>query len=98
MYVLPSSGERCCAFAICKVNDFFIQNKPASRAAALLPNDPEELADVVNRPGLWVKDRNEKLGNRYFQILEPRCAKSQIGSAAVTGHWVCRPKWPLEYR
>jgi hypothetical protein len=52
-----------------------------------LPNDSEELADVVNRAGLWVKDRDEKLGNRYFQIIEQRCAKTGIGGAAMAKHW-----------
>jgi len=59
----------------------------AIKAAALLPNDSEELADVVNRAGLWVKDRDEKLGNRYFQIIERRCAKTGIGGAAIAKHW-----------
>jgi hypothetical protein len=59
----------------------------AIKGAALLPNDSEELADVVNQAGLWVKDRDEKLGNRYFQILERRCAKTGIGRAAIAKHW-----------
>ena len=59
----------------------------AIKAAALLPNDSEELADVVNRAGLWVKDRDEKIGNRYFQIIEQRCPKTEIGRAAVAKHW-----------
>ena len=56
-------------------------------AAALLPDDSEELADVVNCAGLWVKDRDEKTGNRYFQIIEQRCRKTQIGRAAIAKHW-----------
>jgi hypothetical protein len=59
----------------------------AMKAATLLPNDSEELADVVNRAGLWVKDRDEKTGNRYFQIIEQRCPKTQIGRAATEKHW-----------
>ncbi len=59
----------------------------AIKAAALLPNDSEELADVVNCAGLWVKDRDEKTGNRYFQIIEQRCRKTQIGRAAIEKHW-----------
>jgi hypothetical protein len=59
----------------------------AIKAAALLPDDSEELADVVNRAGLWVKDRDEKTGNRYFQIIEQRCRKTQIGRAAIEKHW-----------
>src|SRR5947199_1350684 len=59
----------------------------AIKAAALLPNDSEELADVVNHAGLWVKDRDEKIGNRYYQIIERRCPKTEIGRAAVAKHW-----------
>jgi hypothetical protein len=59
----------------------------AIKAAALLPNDSEELADVVNRAGLWVKDRDEKTGNRYFQIIAQRCPKTETGRAAIERHW-----------
>ena len=38
----------------------------AMKAAALLPDNSEEVADVVNTAGLWVKDRDEKTGNRYM--------------------------------
>ena len=34
----------------------------AMKAAALLPDNSEEVADVVNTAGLWVKDRDEKDG------------------------------------
>jgi hypothetical protein len=59
----------------------------AIKAAALLPNDSEELADVVNQAGVWVKDRDEKTGNRYYQIIEQRCAKTEIGRADIAKHW-----------
>jgi hypothetical protein len=59
----------------------------AIKAASLLPNDSEEIADVVNRAGLWVKDRDEQIGNRYFQIMEQRCPNTEIGRAATAKHW-----------
>lgn len=59
----------------------------AIKAAALLPDNSEELADVVNQAGLWVKDRDEKIGNRYYQIIERRCAKTKIGQADMMKHW-----------
>src|SRR4030095_7696626 len=37
----------------------------AIKAAALSPDNSEELADVVNQAGLWVKDRDEKTSNSY---------------------------------
>lgn len=59
----------------------------AIQAATLLPNDTEELADVINHAGLWVKNADEKLGNRYYQLLEQRCATTAIGRAAIARHW-----------
>jgi len=59
----------------------------AIRAAGFLEDNSEELADVVNTAGTWVKDRDEKTGDRYYQILEKRAAKTKIGSAAVAKHW-----------
>src|SRR6267142_7160325 len=58
----------------------------AIKAAAFLPDNSEELADVVNRAGLWVKDRDEKLGDRYFQIIEQRCPNTEIGCAVLAKH------------
>ena len=59
----------------------------AMKAAALLPDNSEEVADIVNTAGLWVKDRDEKTGNRYMQIIERRCAKTKIGQADMAKHW-----------
>jgi hypothetical protein len=59
----------------------------AIRAAGFLEDNSAELADVVNSAGLWVKDRDERMGDRYYQILEKRCAKTEIGRAAIAKHW-----------
>jgi hypothetical protein len=59
----------------------------AIRAAQFLPDNSEELADVVNTAGQWVKDRDEKAGNRYYAILEKRAAQTKIGRAAAAKHW-----------
>jgi tetratricopeptide (TPR) repeat protein len=66
----------------------------ALKAAALLPDNSEELADVVNRAGDWVKDRDEKTGNRYMQIIEQRCPKTEIGRAAIAKHWFVDQEGP----
>lgn len=42
---------------------------------------------AVNTAGLWVKDRDEKLGNKYYQIVERRCVKTRIGQAVIAKHW-----------
>jgi hypothetical protein len=64
-----------------------IAGELAIRAAQFLPDNSEELADVVNTAGQWVKDRDEKVGNRYYTILEKRAAQTKIGRAAVAKHW-----------
>ena len=66
----------------------------AIKAAALLPNDSEELADVANQAGIWVKDRDEKTGNRYYQIIDQRCAKTNIGRADIAKHWFVDQEGP----
>jgi hypothetical protein len=59
----------------------------AMKAAALLPDNSEALADIVNQAGMWVKDRDEKVGNRYYQVIDHRCAKTKIGQTDRAKHW-----------
>src|SRR5215471_9892479 len=59
----------------------------AMKAAALLSDNSEELADVINEAGMWVKDRDEKVGNRYYQVIDHRCAKTKIGRTDKAKHW-----------
>jgi hypothetical protein len=59
----------------------------AVQAAELLPNDSEELGDVLNCAGLWVKERDEKLADRYHQILQARAAKTGLGQATRAQRW-----------
>jgi hypothetical protein len=66
----------------------------AMKAAALLPDNSKELADVVNQAGLWVKDRDEKTGNRYYQVIDQRCAKTEIGQADIAKHWFVDQEGP----
>jgi hypothetical protein len=66
----------------------------AMKAAALLPDNSQEVADIVNTAGLWVKDRDEKTGNRYMQVIERRCSKTDIGRAAIAKHWFVDQQGP----
>ena len=59
----------------------------AIRSANLLPNESEELADVLNRAGFWVKDRDEITGNKYFQLINQRCERTVIGRKAIAKRW-----------
>jgi hypothetical protein len=66
----------------------------AIRAAGLLEDNTEELADVLNTAGLWVKDRDEKIGNRYYQMLKTRAPKTRIGGLALAKHWFVNETGP----
>ena len=66
----------------------------AMRAAALLPDNSEELADVINQAGVWVKDRDQKTGNRYYQVMDHRCAKTKIGQTDRAKHWFVDQEGP----
>jgi len=66
----------------------------AIKAAALLPDNSEELADVINQAGVWVKDRDEKTGNRYYQIIDHRCAKTKIAQTDRAKHWFVDQEGP----
>jgi len=72
----------------------------AIKAARLLDDNTEELADVLNAAGNWVKAGDDKLGDRYYRMLETRCAKTEIGRAAIAKHWfVDRPgSWSEEQK
>ena len=58
----------------------------AMRAADLLPDNSEELADVVNTAGGWIENSDEKLGDRIFQVIDRRCSKSKLGAQASAAH------------
>jgi hypothetical protein len=57
------------------------------KAAALMEDNTEELADAVNTAGIWVKELGEKTGDRDYQVIEKRCFKTTIGANAIAKHW-----------
>jgi hypothetical protein len=59
----------------------------ALEAARLLPNDSEELADVLNTAGLWVKESDGKFGDRLYETLAARAGQTEIGRAVTAHHW-----------
>jgi hypothetical protein len=59
----------------------------ALKAAALLGDNTEELADVVNTAGLWVKERDNKLADSYYLVLVRRAGQTEIGRAAKEKRW-----------
>ena len=60
----------------------------AWRAAALMNDGTEELADVLNTGGTWIKDRDEKAADKFIQAIERRCPRTEIGHAeSVLKRW-----------
>ena len=59
----------------------------AMRAAALLPDNTPELADVINTAGRWVANRDDRVADRYYKQLKLRCANTPIGRSAMARQW-----------
>ena len=59
----------------------------AMRAAALMDDNTEEMADAINTAGNWVKDRDEKVADRYYDVIEKRCPQTKIGKEVLSKHW-----------
>jgi hypothetical protein len=59
----------------------------AMKAAKLLPDNSEELADVINTAGQWVKDRDEKAADKYYAEIAKRCPATRIGQLVLKQKW-----------
>lgn len=57
------------------------------RAAALMPDDDDHTAEVLNTAGSWLKNRDEKAADRFYQAIERRCSKTALGREAIKRHW-----------
>ena len=58
----------------------------AWKAALLLPDQSDELADVLNTAGTWIK-KDDKAADKYFQAIERRAGKTALGKQAGAAHW-----------
>lgn len=56
------------------------------KAAALLPDQSDELADVLNSSGNWIK-KDDKAADRFIQAIEHRASKTAVGRKASAKHW-----------
>jgi hypothetical protein len=56
------------------------------KAALLLPDQSEALADVLNTAGGWIKS-DSAAADKFFQALERRASKTPTGTAAGKAHW-----------
>ena len=64
-----------------------IASSLALKAAALLKDNTDELADVLNAAGYWVKNTDEKAGFRIYKIIQTRCPKTEVGKASQGQDW-----------
>ncbi|MDP0498189.1 MAG: hypothetical protein Q7Q73_18465, partial [Verrucomicrobiota bacterium JB024] len=56
-------------------------------AAALLPNDSEDTADVLYTAGSWLKYRDPHAAQPFYQALVIRCPHTPLGQAAAKAKW-----------
>ena len=78
------------------------------KAAALLEDNTEELADVVNTAGNWVKAAHgtnnssvyDTAANHYYNVIEGRCGKTALGAKILAKHWFVDDEgsWSTEER
>ncbi|HSI61551.1 MAG TPA: hypothetical protein VLE43_00495 [Candidatus Saccharimonadia bacterium] len=66
----------------------------AWKAAALLPDQSDEAADVLNTAGNWLKARYPKEADRFVQAIERRCYKTAIGVEMLKTHWFVELEGP----
>ena len=66
----------------------------AWKAAALLPDNSPETADVLNTAGNWLKAKHEKQADRFYQAIERRCPLTETGKQAVAKHWLVNATGP----
>jgi hypothetical protein len=63
----------------------------AWKAALLLPDGSEELADVLNCAGHWIRNDNSKRPDRFYFAIEKRCSKTVLGKQVIAKHWFLEP-------
>jgi hypothetical protein len=61
------------------------------KAAELLPDQSDELADVLNTGGNWIKGDyrgDDAMADKFFQAIERRASKTDVGREASKKHWL----------
>lgn len=69
----------------------------AWQAASLMPDQTEELADVLNSAGRWIARSVEghDKGYRFYRALEVRCGKTELGKKVLASRWFTGDFGPL---
>jgi hypothetical protein len=63
----------------------------AGWAAALLPNDSPEAAEMLDAAGRWLAGRDPQAAKPFYQLLVLRCAHTELGRRATATHWFPAP-------
>jgi hypothetical protein len=56
-------------------------------AAQLMPNDTQELADLLTQAGTWLKAQNPKAADRFYKALVNRCPSTDLAKKAAQLKW-----------
>ncbi len=59
----------------------------AWRAAALLPDNDDRTAKLLNEAGSWLKLADDAAADRFYQAIERRCARTELGKEAIKRRW-----------
>lgn len=70
-----------------RIYSAFVAADLAWQSAALMPDNDEKTAERLNRAGSWIKEGDDKAADRFYQAIERRCAKTELGKEAVKKHW-----------
>ena len=65
----------------------------AWEAIALMPDESEVTARALVEAGGWLKARDPRAANRFYQTLVRRCGTTTLGRTAERAHWF--PRAPL---
>lgn len=64
----------------------------AGWAAALLPNDSEDAAEMLTAAGRWLALRDPQAAKPFYQLLVIRCPNTKLGRQAAVCHWFPDPE------
>lgn len=65
----------------------YIALEHAWSAAALMPDESDETARVLNTAGLWLGKRDPAAARRFYESLITRCGATPLGRAARKREW-----------
>ena len=57
------------------------------QAAALLPDNEEQTAQMLNTAGSWLKAKDDDAADRFYQAIERRCSRTELGKEAIKRRW-----------